>query len=115
MTVEAKTDYHVEFAKAELTEGVQSEVKHRFIFTTKKAFSPPMQNGAPKQEQLTKGQELFNAIVNVPGIDMVQPVGRYSLEVIVAKTYDPEEVIEGIVEAIRPIQSDIITPRLVTP
>jgi hypothetical protein len=51
---------------------------------------------------------MLDAIMNVAGIDLIQPVGRYSIEVVVAKTYDPKQVVEALVEAIRPVQSGIL-------
>ena len=107
MNVQPIKDYHVEFAKDE--EG--KDVENRFIFTAKKPI-------APLQSEVTKGvsiaQKMLEAIATVPGMDFYQPVGRYSMEIVVAKTYAAQDVIDGIIEAIRPIQSDIIVPSLVT-
>lgn len=94
-------DYHVEFAK----DDKGNEVPFRFIFTTKKPV-------APFKSELTAGiskaQEMLDAIMRVPGLDLFQPVGRYSVEIVVAKTYDPKQVIEALAEAIRPVQSEIL-------
>jgi hypothetical protein len=95
------SDHHVEFAK----DDKGNEVAFRFIFTTKQPISP-------MKSELTKGiskaQDMLDAIMNVAGIDLIQPVGRYSIEVVVAKTYDPKQVVEALVEAIRPVQSGIL-------
>lgn len=94
-------DYHVEHAK----DDKGNEVLFRFIFTAKKPISPI-------KSELTRGvsksQAMLNAVMSVDGIDLIQPVGRYSIEVVVAKTYDPKQVIEALAEAIRPVQSEIL-------
>lgn len=106
MTPNPVSDYHVEFAKDDKGQ----EVSCRFIFTAKKPI-------APIKSELTKGvskaQEMLDAIMSVPGIDLMQPVGRYSIEIVVAKTYDPKEVIAAIAEAIRPLQSEILVATFV--
>jgi len=106
MTVLPVSDYHVEHAK----DDKGNEVPHRFIFTTKKPV-------APFKSELTQGvskaQEMLDAITKVPGLDYFQPVGRYSVEIIVAKTYDPKQVIEALAEAIRPVQSEILVASFV--
>ena len=105
MTVQPIKDFHVEFAKDD--DG--TKLDNRFIFTAKKPI-------APLQSEVTAGisiaQKMLEAIAGVEGMDFFQPVGRYSIEVIVAKTFKPQDVIDGIVEAIRPVQSDILTPQL---
>jgi len=103
MTVQHIADYHVEHAKEE--DG--TEVPHRFIFTTRKPVAPMK---SELTQEVSKAQEMLEAILGVPGLDFFQPIGRYSLEIVVAKTYDPQAVIAGIIEAIRPVQSEIITP-----
>jgi len=108
MTAQPIKDYHVEFAKDD--DG--NDVDNRFIFTAKKPI-------APLQSEVTAGvstaQKMLEAVCSVEGMDFYQPVGRYSMEIVVAKTYAAQDVIDAIVEAIRPVQSGIITPTLVTP
>jgi len=110
MTVQPIKDYHVEYAKDD--DG--NDVENRFIFTAKKPVAPIK---SEVTAGVSKAQEMLEAISNVPGMDYFQPIGRYSIEVVVAKTYDPKNVIEGIVEAIRPVQSEILQPTrdLITP
>lgn len=99
-------DYHVEHAK----DDKGNEVAFRFIFTTKK---PIAQTKSELTKGVSKGQEMLDAIMSVSGIDLIQPVGRYSIEVVVAKTYDPKQVIAALVEAIRPVQSEILVASFV--
>jgi hydrogenase maturation factor len=106
MTAQPIKDYHIEFAKDD--DG--TDLENRFIFTAKKPI-------APLQSEVTAGisiaQKMLEAICSVDGMDFYQPVGRYSMEIVVAKTFDPQDVIAAIVETVRPIQSDIVLPSLV--
>lgn len=99
-------DYHIEHAKDE--QG--NEVPFRFIFTTKK---PIAQAQSELTKEVSKGQKMLEAIMSVAGINLIQPVGRYSIEIVVAKTYDPQQVIAALVEAIRPVQSEILVASFV--
>jgi hypothetical protein len=93
MTVEPIHDYNFEFAKDENG----NDIKYRFMLTTKKPLN-----------EIKDGIEMN--LVQVGGIDFIQPGGRYTLEIVVARTFDPEQVIDAIKKVLDEIQSDIITP-----
>lgn len=96
-------NYHIEYAKDD--DG--NEIKWRFILTTKKPIAPMK---SEMTQDVSMAQKMLGAIMAVPGINLFEVAGRYSVEIVVAKTYDPEKVLAEILEAIRPLQSDIICP-----
>jgi hypothetical protein len=83
---------HFEFATKD---GVP--FKYRFVLTTSKSFGE------------LKGS-LEKALMTVDGIDVFQPIGRYSAEIVVARTYDPEQVINVLQSVLEPIMTELILP-----
>lgn len=95
MKVTPTKKLHFEFAHFPDADGKMIEVKYRFVMSMAKNFSE------------LKGS-LEKEIMLVEGIDFFQPVGRYSAEVVVAKTYNPDDVIKRLTEVLEPLMSDII-------
>lgn len=82
---------HIEFAKR--SDG--SEIKHRFILTLKKRLNKI----APSK---------INELFELDGVDLITPAGAYSLEVILAQTFNIEDVIGQITLLAEQVQSDLI-------
>jgi hypothetical protein len=82
---------HFEFARR--SDG--TEIKEKFIMSMGKHFGE------------LKGT-IEKEIMSVEGIDFFQPVGRYSAEVIIAKTYDPDAVIKKLTDVLEPLMTDIV-------
>jgi len=81
---------HFEFARHQ--DG--TEAKNRFVMSMSKHFGE------------LKGT-LEKEIMLVEGIDFFQPVGRYSAEVVVARTYNPDDVIKKLTEVLEPLMTDL--------
>lgn len=64
---------------------------------------------------LTKVEKQLNeSVISLPGIDGFSPFGIYSMEIRIARTFDPEQVIKTIKENLDSrVLSDIIRPKLV--
>mgnify|MGYP003977342683 CR=1 FL=1 len=57
------------------------------------------------------GKTLPDSIGTIDGIDAVVPqVGMYTMEIAIARTFDPAEVIEEIKRRLKDVLSDIIRP-----
>ena len=93
-------DYHFEHP----TSPAGDVVEHRFILTLKR----------PAGEI---DQKAMQDLLTLPGIDQVQPMGRYTIDMIVARTFDVDAVKESIIKQLERVQSGIITPQqeLITP
>jgi hypothetical protein len=99
--VNAKRDYHIEYAKrVNEKDQTEEEVKTRFVLTAKKRI-----------------KNFIEELMKADGIDMIQPLGAYSCEIIIAKTFDEEEVTAELIEVLKRAQSGLIQPNkeLVTP
>lgn len=90
------------------------EVKWRFMLT----LSKPMGfNFGSKEKPDTVEQRLVKAVGTLDGIDYVNPgVGRYTVEIAIARSFDVDEVIEELRNRIKhEVLSDLVRPRLVVP
>ena len=104
MKPEAIKKYDIAYAQNDKGE----DVKRSFILS----FSKPIQS----KEMAAQIENLFGH--RVGGIDGFKIAGAYSVHLLVAQTFDPDEVIAVIQEELDVILSDIIqpgTPKLVTP
>ena len=91
--IEAKADYFFDF----WTNKNGDEMDHAFDLTLKKPID----------------KEIAEFIMRLDGIDLVtEPKGRYTIGIIIAKTFDVDEVIEALKEGLKSLQSNIITPKL---
>lgn len=98
--VQPTLDYHFEHPKTPDGE----ELQNRFILTFKRPVADVPKEG-------------MQDLLVMPGIDQIQPMGRYTVDMIVAKTFDVEEVKAAIVAKLETLQSGIIQPdrALITP
>lgn len=64
----------------------------------------------------TIGARLMENLSKINGIDSLQPnVGRYTVGITIARTFDPDEVISAITKAVEDrVLTEIITPKLIT-
>jgi hypothetical protein len=83
--------YFIEFAKK--PDG--SEVKHHLTLT----LSRKLAKISP--EDLDK-------LLNMDGLDEIRPCGQYSFEILLARTFDLENLIQNIERIALEIQSDLI-------
>ena len=80
-----------------LREG-ENENKYRFMLT----LSKPLK---------TVGDKLFAVIGILEGIDGCQPAGQYTVEIVIARTFNAEDIIAEIRRSLdEEILSDIILP-----
>lgn len=82
------------------------EIKRRFILTTSKPI---------------KDKDMYGKVMNllgdtVPGIDGFNIMGRYTMEIVIAMTFDPDQVIAALKEELEVILSPLALPtkKLVT-
>lgn len=80
--------YHFEFAQKD-----GQDYKYRFILFAGKKMSEI---------------NIDSIISGISGIDLLQQVGIYSVEIVVAKTFDPDQVIEAISKRLEVAISDIV-------
>lgn len=90
--------YNFIFAKDEKGE----DIKYRFMLSISKSLSD--NQGA-----------VIKAIQAFEGIDAVQPIGRYTMDVVIGRAFDPDEVFSELRNLLDSLLSDIIRPTLVTP
>jgi hypothetical protein len=88
--------YDIQYAR----DDQDNDIKRRFILS----FDRPIKD----QEMLAKIDNLLGH--QVAGIDVFKVLGRYSAELLIAQTFDPEAVIEVLQEELDVILSDIIQP-----
>ena len=90
------------------------EVKWRFMLTLSKAMGF---NFGSKEKPDTVEQRLVKAVGTLDGIDYVNPgVGRYTVEIAIARTFDVDEVIAELKRRIQfEVLTEIKTPKLVVP
>lgn len=86
------------------------EMPYRFMLTLSKNFGTKIGT-----EDI--GTRLTRALLTLDGIDAFsQGVGRYTVEVTIARTFDPAEVLEELKRRLKnDVLSEIIRPPLVTP
>ena len=103
---EAKMDVFVEYPKGEDGE----ENKFVAFVTGAKPLAEPGQPGE-------QGGALLNSLASTDGVEGGKLMGRYTISVQIARTFDPEEVLEDVCALIRRHSSAIITPQegIVTP
>lgn len=89
--------YVIIFAKDERGE----EVRHRFMLSIRKSIKSV-------EEQLLK------ALMGTDGVDRMEIHGRYTTEVVIARSFDADEVLGVLRPKLDSALSDIITPKLVT-
>ena len=100
MNIEPKSKYTFIFAKDE--EG--NEIKYRFMLilgvTLKSVEAAFVKN-----------------IIPIPGIDAINAsVGRYTAEIVIARTFDAEEVVAELKTRLeRDVLNTIVTPGLIVP
>lgn len=84
------------------------EVKYRFMLTLGKKLSA-------KIGEETVGGRLEAAIMTLAGIDAMQPAGRYTIECVIARTFDADVVIDELKRRLNEdVLTEIVKPRLVT-
>lgn len=82
-----------------LKEG-EKENKYRFMLTVSKFLDK------------TTGQKMVELMGTLHGIDGFQPIGRYTVEVVIARTFDAEQVITELLRRLEEeVLSDIIIPK----
>jgi transcriptional regulator of NAD metabolism len=91
-----KEKYVIEFAK----DNDGNEIKHRFMMVS----SQPIKS----KEMAAEVANTLGHVVN--GVDNFEVHGRYTFEVMVARTFDPDEVVEAIREEFDRILSPIAQP-----
>lgn len=91
-----------------------TDILFRFMLTLGKKLSEKV--GDPSGEETIESR-LGQAIGTLDGIDgLGVGGGRYTIEVTIARTFDPNEVITELKQRLdSDVLSEIITPRLVTP
>jgi hypothetical protein len=102
---EAKEKYVFTFMKDENGK----DILYRFILTLSKKFSEG--EGEDSIEH-----RLRKVFATINGLDGMSGVGRYTVEISVARTFDAEEVIAELKRRLETeVLTDIIQPGLVTP
>ena len=98
--VQPNKEFEIEFAKKIDKDGNKTDIKWNFILTFKKPV-----------DEMTGGVEgiLKFFMSELGGIDTIKLAGRYAVELIIARTFDPDEVIAAIEASLPTLQSDIIT------
>lgn len=86
------------------------DIKYRFMLTLSKPLGQ-----AIGTERV--GERLINTLGQLDGVDNISaPVGRYTIEVALARTFDPEVLIVEIERLLKEeVLSEIIRPPLITP
>lgn len=93
-------DFHIEYGKIKNAEGTTEESKYVVIITNSK---PVVQGQEPTK--------LIHELYSLDGIESVsQPLGRYTVSVQIARTFDPEEVLEEVQSILRRHASELILP-----
>lgn len=88
--------YDIQYAR----DDQDNDIKRRFILS----FDRPIRD----EQMLGKINNLLGH--QVAGVDVFKVLGRYSAEILIAQTFDPEAVIEVLEEELDVILSEIIQP-----
>lgn len=56
--------------------------------------------------------KLMEAIMGTDGVDRIEVHGRYTAEVVIARSFDADEVLEVLRPKLENALSDIVTPKL---
>jgi len=93
-------------------DGEGQEMKYRFMLTVDRCLTNKTGSGDEDY-----GTRLLKSLSTINGIEAIVPQGgRYTLEVGIARTFDPNEVIKEIERRLNEeVLTDIIRPTLVTP
>jgi hypothetical protein len=102
MKAKPTEEYKIEFAKIRDDDGNEKDFKFNFVLTFKRPL-PQLQGGIEGVQKWL--------MVEVGGIDGLKTLGNYTVEVYIARTFDPDEVIRIIEETIAPLQSDLMIPK----
>lgn len=88
------------------------EVKWRFMLTLSKKTTF---NFGTKDSPDTVGDRLVKALSTLDGIDALTPnIGRYTVEVVIARTFDVDEVLAELKRRVEfEVLSEIKVPKLV--
>jgi len=88
------------------------EVKWRFMLTLSKTMGF---NFGSKEKPDTIEQRLIKAIGTLDGIDYVNPgVGRYTVEIAIARTFDADEVIAELKSRIQnEVLTELVRPKFI--
>lgn len=88
-----------------------SDMKFRFMLVLGKQTNMKIGSGDE-----TVGQRLMKAAGTLDGIDNVTPdLGRYTMELTIARTFDPDEVIAELKKRLdNDVLSEIVRPSIVT-
>lgn len=103
--VKPNKEFEIEFAKVVDADGNKTDMKYNFILSFKK----PIHLLQGKVEGM---QKFF--MEDIGGIDTVKLAGNYAVEIVIARTFDPDEVIDAIKAGLPTLQSDLVTTKLVT-
>ncbi len=89
------------------------DMKYRFMLTIDRRMSLKVGNGTDEDY----GLRLLKSLSAIDGIEAIVPQGgRYTVEVGIARTFDPNEVIKEIERRLNDeILTTIVRPTLVTP
>lgn len=96
--VQPNKEFEIEFAKTVNEDGTKTDMKWNFILTFKKPLDQ-LQGG-------TEGMHKF-FMDELGGVDSIKMAGRYAVEITLARTFDPDEVIAAIEQSISTLQSSL--------
>lgn len=90
------------------------DVKWRFMLTLSKTKGF---NFGTKEKPDTVEYRLIKAVGTIDGVEYVNPdCGRYTVEIAIAPTFDPDEVIEEVKRRIQfEVLTEIQTPKFIMP
>ena len=88
--------YVIIYAKDEKGE----DIKYRFMLSLSKTL-----------KSLEK--EIAVAVMGTDGVDGMTGHGRYTLEVVIARAFDAEEVLAVLIPKIEAMLSDIVVPKII--
>ena len=105
----AKEKYVLTFPKDD--EG--NEIKFRFMLTLSRKLNERM-GGLPNGNEETIESRLGKALSTLDGIDGITGGGRYTIEIVIARSFDPDDVITELKRRLEEdVLTDIIKPSLV--
>ena len=96
MTIKPTKKYDIVFAK---TEGGE-EIKFRFVLTTSK----------PIRDKEMAAQLVQLLEHDLPGIDGFNIMGRYTMEIIIARTFDAEAVVGELQSRLDTVLNTVLQP-----
>ena len=109
--IDAVKDVHVEYGKEQDGEEL---VENKFVVLL--TGSKPIGEAGGAGEQ---GSRVIMEIFSTDGVEVAKLLGRYTVSVQIARTFDPEEVVEEVCAIIKRHGSAILQPKdagkIVTP